>query len=334
VLKLLLSIWRPKQSDLDSQLKSPNNDSWNGQPDIDEQVAGFFCVEFLEKVLPTVRSIIQSQGKILKGEMKREDFQWSVWDMDRAYDGLYQLMDVIVIITEEVEITSRLMKNDTELVKQLIEFLGEMERIFPRYIKAKDPAVIQQQKAQQEAVAERQNQEAQLARQFSKKINVTLGSGGVGAVERPYDVHPVEDDLYSSTAEDDDEEEEEEDTVAGEPEEFTWPHIKRFIVILLSNLAWRNKKVKNTIRDAGGLQLILNHCKIDDDNPYIREHAILCVRNLLEESKENQELIRQLEARQTVPAEMLEKEGFETFIGEDGKVGLRKKGTPQGDVKG
>lgn len=246
--------------------------------------------------------------------------------MDRAYDGLYQLMDVIVIITEELEMTQQLMKNDTELVQQLIEFLAEMERIFPRYIKAKDPAVIQQQKAQQEALAQRQAQDAQLAQQFSRKVNLTLGSGGVGAVERPYDIHPTEDDLYSSTAEEDDEEEEEEDTVAGEPEEFTWPHIKRFIVILLSNLAWRNKKVKNTIREAGGLQLILNHCKIDDDNPYIREHAILCVRNLLDENKENQEIIRQLESRQVVPTELLEKQGFESFIGEDGKVGLRKKG--------
>lgn len=214
-------------------------------PVIEDSVAEFFCAEFLNNVLPYIRRLIHAQNDVIDGRVKRESFEWSVWDMDRAYEGLYQLMDVIVILTEELIITQVLLKHEPTFVKALIEFLRDMEAIFPRYIKAKEQPP--QPKPAVEAAP-------------PPPTDPQPWKAGVGAVERPYDVE--DDQLY-----DGEEEDEEDDTVSAEPEDFTWPHIKRFIVILLSNLAWKNKEVKDLIREQGGLQLILNHCKIDDDNP-------------------------------------------------------------------
>ena len=56
----------------------------------------------------------------------------------------------------------------------------------------------------------------------------------------------------------------------------------------------------------------------------IREHAILCNRNLLEENPANQDVVRKLEAKQVVPSEVLEQQGMQPYIADDGKVGIRK----------
>ena len=59
----------------------------------------------------------------------------------------------------------------------------------------------------------------------------------------------------------------------------------------------------------------------------IREHAIMCLRFLLEANADNQQIVRELEARQVVPSEVLDKRAYETFIDVNGRVGLRRKGS-------
>jgi hypothetical protein len=56
----------------------------------------------------------------------------------------------------------------------------------------------------------------------------------------------------------------------------------------------------------------------------IREHAILCIRNLLEGNIESQKLVKELEAVQVVPSEVLDSHGYEHFIDESGRVQLAK----------
>jgi hypothetical protein len=46
----------------------------------------------------------------------------------------------------------------------------------------------------------------------------------------------------------------------------------------------------------------------------------------LEGSPENQRIVEQLEARKAVPDEVLDKQGYETYIDTSGKVGLRRRG--------
>ena len=82
-----------------------------------------------------------------------------------------------------------------------------------------------------------------------------------------------------------------------DPEEFTWPHMKKFCVLLLSNLCWKNNDVKDLVCLCGGLASVLNQCMVDDDNPYIREYAILCIRNLLEGNARNQSVVGGMEKK-------------------------------------
>lgn len=56
----------------------------------------------------------------------------------------------------------------------------------------------------------------------------------------------------------------------------------------------------------------------------IREHAILCIRNLLEGNLESQKLVKELEAVQAVPSEVLDSNGYEHSIDESGRVQLAK----------
>lgn len=71
-------------------------------------------------------------------------------------------------------------------------------------------------------------------------------------------------------------------------------------------------------------------------NPYIKEHAVMCLKFLLESNPENQALVSSLEAREVVQPdtstkETLDKMGVEVQIGEDGKPRvLRTRGEARG----
>jgi len=56
----------------------------------------------------------------------------------------------------------------------------------------------------------------------------------------------------------------------------------------------------------------------------IREHAILCIRNLLEGNPGNQQVVKELEAVQAIPNEVLDRHGYEHYIDDAGRVQLRK----------
>ncbi|KAJ1976400.1 Ataxin-10, partial [Dimargaris verticillata] len=76
--------------------------------------------------------------------------------------------------------------------------------------------------------------------------------------------------------------------------------IKRNLVSIIGNLGHRNKTLQDLARERGGVELILGHCNIDDNNPYIKEHAVLAIRNLLEGNTENQALVQTLEPQEAV----------------------------------
>lgn len=79
------------------------------------------------------------------------------------------------------------------------------------------------------------------------------------------------------------------DEAADEPSDFEWRNLKKLAVLVLSSLVWKNKQVQDQIRPLGGIEAVLNCCSYDEHNPYIREHAIMCLRFLMEGNKENQE---------------------------------------------
>jgi hypothetical protein len=80
-------------------------------------------------------------------------------------------------------------------------------------------------------------------------------------------------------------------------------------------------------------------------NPYIKEHAVMCLKFLLENNPENQALVSSLEAREVVPPsdagdgvslrETMEKMGVDVRLGSDGRARIVRKegyGGPSGRV--
>ncbi|KAJ8107316.1 hypothetical protein OPT61_g8952 [Boeremia exigua] len=147
------------------------------------------------------------------------------------------------------------------------------------------------------------------------------------------------------------------DEAADEPSDFEWRNLKKLAVLVLSSLVWKNTLVQNQIRPLGGIEAVLNCCSFDEHNPYIREHAIMCLRFLMEGNRDNQDRIRALEqynqARDgakgatpveqslsrkmdeagatgvpvnvKVPDEVLDQQGYETYMDGKGQVMLRKR---------
>ncbi|WWC63212.1 uncharacterized protein I303_105812 [Kwoniella dejecticola CBS 10117] len=71
-------------------------------------------------------------------------------------------------------------------------------------------------------------------------------------------------------------------------------NLKRNIVQLLGILTFEDTLVGDQVREAEGIQLILGMTEIDENNPYLREHALLCVRNLMLNNPANQAIVSQM----------------------------------------
>jgi hypothetical protein len=93
-----------------------------------------------------------------------------------------------------------------------------------------------------------------------------------------------------------------------------------------------------------GLRALMNCMVHDDYNPYVKEHSLMALRFALEGNEENQRIFREISGRKKplregatvagrgyvmdgleIPEEMLEWNGFETYVDEGGQVLLRKK---------
>ncbi|CAG8807067.1 29294_t:CDS:2, partial [Racocetra persica] len=94
-------------------------------------------------------------------------------------------------------------------------------------------------------------------------------------------------------------------------------YIKRDIIRVIGNMAYDNCSVQDEVRRLGGISLVLNQCNIDDNNPYIREHAIFALRNLLINNSENQKLVKELEPIAPVQNDVLSEIGIRTELGND-----------------
>lgn len=102
----------------------------------------------------------------------------------------------------------------------------------------------------------------------------------------------------------------------------SFPHIKSIIIEILSYLVYDNFQVQEYLRTLGALHVILSCCGIDDDNPFIKERAIMCLKFLLKGNVENQHLVGALEAKNVVNPEVLEELGGEVHV-KDGNIKLK-----------
>lgn len=104
-----------------------------------------------------------------------------------------------------------------------------------------------------------------------------------------------------------------------------FPMVKSLIVEIMAFLVHNSFENQEKVRELHGLELLLSNCIIDDNNPYIKERAILCLKFVLRNNPKNQEFVAQLEAKQVVDDNALKEAGYEVNM-EDGKVKLKRVG--------
>ena len=306
VIKLLTQIFRKKQC-----TPPPNGTQVvRGQPTVaplrvDLLIVRYVFTVFRQSIIPETCALIYLQGRIRAKVAQPEDFPLNLWDMDRIYEGVYQFLEFFAVLTENEVWKELLVK--WEIVSELVTLLRELDQSIPK-------APLTAAQAHREASSSAARTSTTEAAQTATPL-----------VERPYDPVPVEE---GGPANYDPVSELESPTTGMEnvdPSEFEWKNLKKLVVLVLSSLVWKSSTVQSQIRQYGGVELVLACCNYDAYNPYIREHAIMCLRFLLEGNLENQEIVEGLEARKVLPSEVLDSKGFETYIDSEGKVGLRRR---------
>ncbi|AJQ34147.1 Ctr86p [Saccharomyces cerevisiae YJM1419] len=104
-----------------------------------------------------------------------------------------------------------------------------------------------------------------------------------------------------------------------------FPHCKLVIIEILASLVYAHPEIQDQIRELGGLALILSNCVIDDNDPFIKERSIVCLKFLLKNNAKNQEYVKKMEAQDVVQDDALSKAGFEISVEKGGKVRLVSK---------
>lgn len=109
-----------------------------------------------------------------------------------------------------------------------------------------------------------------------------------------------------------------------DPTKKQFPEVSSLIIEILANTCHTSFEAQEKIRELHGLELVLSSCVIDDNNPFMKERAILCLRFLLEKNQKNQQFVANLEAKNVADSTALEEAGYEVnFV--DGRVQVKKK---------
>jgi Spinocerebellar ataxia type 10 protein domain len=66
---------------------------------------------------------------------------------------------------------------------------------------------------------------------------------------------------------------------------------RRELVRIVANMSYRHRPTQDEVRILEGIPLLLDLCTLDGNNPFIREWALLAIRNLCEENIDNQRVI-------------------------------------------
>ena len=309
VIKILTQIFRKKQGLVPSPVGPPQVSNTPRQEElcrVDILIVRYIFTVFRQSIIPETCALIYLQGQIRAGAALPEDFPLNLWDMERVYEGVYQFLEFFAVLTETDDWKQLLVS--WEIVSELVTLLRELEAGIPKA--PLGPATQNASKKDGKA------QDSQVDQNRPAPV----------AVERPYDPvatdasNPVESQPGAIASDSPSQAIDNQD-----PCEFEWRNLKKLVVLVLSSLVWKSPTVQTQIRCYGGVQLILSCCNFDNNNPYIKEHAIMCLRFLLEGNEENKAIVKELEAKSVVPNEVLDKRGYETFLDEAGKVGLRRK---------
>ncbi|XP_072178745.1 ataxin-10-like [Diadema setosum] len=108
------------------------------------------------------------------------------------------------------------------------------------------------------------------------------------------------------------------------------------LIQLIGNMCFQCRAFQDRVRDLNGIPVILQQCNIDTRNPYIREWAVLCIRNLCENNVENQAVIASMENQGVAGNKTISDLGIKAVLREDGKVSVtaveKKRDSSAGDT--
>ncbi|KJX94583.1 hypothetical protein TI39_contig4174g00003 [Zymoseptoria brevis] len=324
---------------------------------VDLHILNFIFTEFRQHIIPQTCALIFLQGQIHADRASPEDFPLNLWDMERMYEGVYQYLEFFAVLTEEGVWKGIL--GEWEMASELVTLLRELEGGIPK-LGAAVPTMSRRapnhppQRAMSVDAAIPLHAPQQLQQPATAPV----------AVERPLNVNAAHPDAnlpplpqHPPSAQQQQAFENEaplnypDDPVLplsheiqhdqDEPSDFEWRNLKKLTVLVLSSLIWKNRMVQDQVRRYGGLEALVGCCRNDEHNPYIREHAIMCLRFAVEGCDENARVIRRMAALQSqrplqggnvtlgaaedVPREVLDTQGYETFMDNKGQVGLRRK---------
>ncbi|KAL4943645.1 hypothetical protein BDV06DRAFT_210853 [Aspergillus oleicola] len=303
VVKILTHIFRSKYSPASVTGSGPANATKNPAPlsRVDVLTVRYIFTIFRGNIIPETCALIYLQGQIRAGRALPEDFPLNLWDMERVYEGVYQFLEFFAVLTENNDWKNLLVK--WEIVYDLVTLIKELEASIPKG----------------------QLSQLNLGRSTSplpqRQQQSDSPSPSPIAVERPYDPSDP-DPTDGGTAS-----RPESPPITEDPSEFEWRNLKKLVVLVLSSLVWKCPEVQDQIRKHGGVETILSCTNFDAHNPYIKEHAVMCLKFLLEGNRENQKLIEDLEAREVRDDSggMLEQRGLEAVIDKTGKLALRPR---------
>ncbi|KAL9071684.1 MAG: hypothetical protein Q9157_005381 [Trypethelium eluteriae] len=332
VIKLLASIFRTRQSPSTTLSKNTSEVGKSRkdapQPQypyhVDVVIVKELFIEFRRRIIPRTCGLVFLQGNIRNGRAHPEEFPINLWDMERMYEGVYQYLEFFAVLTEH-DVWKRMMI-DWEIIGELVTLLKDLDFAIPkgqlsalRRPSSTDLPPPPPTTAQQETPPVQKSPSAPLV-----------------AVERPYDPDPTAPSTTPTAATSTSNATydpdvplaypEDVEDPTDEPSDYEWRNLKKITVLVLTSLVWKSRAAQDQVRKHGGIEAVLNCTQHDEHNPYIREHAIMCLRFLLDSNKENQDVVRAMEAQGVVPSEVLDKRGYETWMDEKGRVGLRRKG--------
>uniref|UniRef100_G1SSN5 Ataxin-10 n=1 Tax=Oryctolagus cuniculus TaxID=9986 RepID=G1SSN5_RABIT len=86
---------------------------------------------------------------------------------------------------------------------------------------------------------------------------------------------------------------------------------KSHLIRLIGNLCYKNKDNQDKVNELDGIPLILDSCRIDDNNPFLTQWVVYAIRNLTEDNAQNQDVIAKMEDQGLADTSLLKKMGFE-----------------------
>uniref|UniRef100_G1U6L4 Ataxin-10 n=1 Tax=Oryctolagus cuniculus TaxID=9986 RepID=G1U6L4_RABIT len=86
---------------------------------------------------------------------------------------------------------------------------------------------------------------------------------------------------------------------------------KSHLIRLIGNLCYKIKDNQDKVNELDGIPLILDSCRIDDNNLFLTQWVVYAIRNLTEDNVQNQDVIAKMEDQGLADTSLLKKMGFE-----------------------